>query len=95
MEQIAVVKVVDLRSVLNELKSIRSEVKQLKEQEDLKSYSVQQTANKIGVSYNTVRKLIKEGKLYAKYVDEVNAKGKCTIPAWSIKEYLSNEKNVQ
>ena len=61
-------------------------------QRNLKSYSLQKTANLIGVSYNTVRKLIQEDKLKVNYINDKQEKGKCIVPAWSIKEYLSNKK---
>lgn len=92
MENIAVVKVTELKSFLNEIRLLKKELKELQEQENLKSYSVQQTAKLIGVSYNTVRKLIQESKLIANYINDKKEKGKCIIPAWSIKEYLSNKK---
>ena len=92
MESIAVVKVTELKSFLSEIRLLKEEVKELQEQENLKSYSVQQTAKLIGVSYNTVRKLIQESKLTVNYINDKQEKGKCIIPAWSIKEYLFNKK---
>ena len=92
MENIAVVKVTELKSFLSEIRLLKKEVKELQEQENLKSYSVQKTANLIGVSYNTVRKLIQEDKLKVNYINDKQEKGKCIVPAWSIKEYLSNKK---
>ena len=92
MENIAVVKVTELKSFLSEIRLLKKEVKELQEKENLKSYSVQQTAKLIGVSYNTVRKLIQESKLTANYINDKQEKGKCIIPAWSIKEYLLNKK---
>ena len=91
MENIAVVKVTELKSFLSEIRLLKKEVKELQEQENLKSYSVQKTANLIGVSYNTVRKLIQEDKLKVNYINDKQEKGKCIVPAWSIKEYLSNK----
>ena len=61
--ELAVVKITDLKSFLSELKALKVEVKELREQENLKSYSVQETADKLGMSYNSVRKLIQENKL--------------------------------
>lgn len=89
MEGIAVVKVTELKSFLNEMKLLKKQVKALQDNDSLKSYTVQQTANMIGVSYNTVRKLITDKKLEPKYINEKEGRGKCMIPAWSIKEYLS------
>lgn len=86
--ELAVVKITDLKSFLSELKALKVEVKELREQENLKSYSVQETADKLGMSYNSVRKLIQENKLKVNYLNEKKEKGKCTVPAWSIKQYL-------
>jgi len=89
MEGITLVKVSDLKAVLNEVKSVKIKLREMEERNDLKSYSVQQTANLLGMSYNSVRKLIIDGKLSPKYLNDKQEKGKCIIPAWSIKKYLS------
>ena len=92
LEDLAIVKVSELKTVLTELKNLKKSINELKTKESLKSYSVQQTAEMIGVSYNTVRKLISEKKLQANYLND-NQKGKCVIPSWSIKNYLNSNKN--
>ena len=87
MENLAVVKTSDLTEILNQLSCLRTEVKQLKESEEqIKAYSIQQTAEILNLHYNSVRKLIIKGKLFAKYLD--GESGKCIVPLWAIKNYL-------
>jgi hypothetical protein len=87
MENLAVVKTSDLTEILNQLSCLRTEVKQLKESEEqIKAYSIQQTAEILNLHYNSVRKLILKGKLFAKYLD--GESGKCIVPLWAIKKYL-------
>jgi hypothetical protein len=87
MENLAVVKTSDLTEILNQLSCLRTEVKQLKESEEqTKAYSIQQTAEILNLHYNSVRKLIIKGKLFAKYLD--GESGKCIVPLWAIKNYL-------
>lgn len=87
MENLAVVKTSDLSEILNQLSCLRTEVKQLKESEEqTKAYSIQQTAEILNLHYNSVRKLILKGKLFAKYLD--GESGKCIVPLWAIKNYL-------
>ena len=87
MENLAVVKTSDLTEILNQLSCLRTEVKQLKESEEqIKAYSIQQTAEILNLHYNSVRKLILKGKLFAKYLD--GESGKCIVPLWAIKNYL-------
>lgn len=90
MEELATVKISDLTQIMNELSLLRSEIKQLKEsEEDTKAFSVQQTADKLNLHYNSVRKLIAKEHLFVKYLD--GQSGKCIIPLWSIKKYLQTQ----
>ena len=89
MEGIVIVKVSELNGLLNEIKSVKENIKQLMEQEEnLKAYSIHQAAELLNLHYTTVRKLILQKKLFAKYLD--GDSGKCSIPSWAIKEYLQN-----
>jgi hypothetical protein len=87
MEVTTVVKVSDLTNFFDQLFQLRSEIKQLRESEEqLKAFSIQQTAKMLNLHYNSVRKLILKGKLFAKYLD--GDTGKCIVPMWAVKEYL-------
>lgn len=87
MEGLTTVNISDLTKIMEELSLLRSEIKQLKESEEqTKAFSVQQTAEKLNLHYNSVRKLIAKGQLIAKYLE--GESGKCIIPLWSIKQYL-------
>jgi hypothetical protein len=90
MEEIAIVKVSELNELMQEIKSVKKEIKDFKEsEENLKAYSIQQAADLLNLHYGSVRKLILQKKLFAKYLD--GDSGKCSVPAWAIKEYLKNE----
>jgi len=92
MEVTTIVKVSDLTNLFDQLSLMRSEITQLKESEEqLKAFSIQQTANLLSLHYNSVRKLILKGKLFAKYLD--GDTGKCIVPMWAIKEYLHEKEN--
>lgn len=87
MEVTTTVKVSDLTNLFDQFSFLRSEIKQLKESEEqLKAFSIQQTAKMLNLHYNSVRKLIISHKLFAKYLD--GDTGKCIVPMWAIKEYL-------
>ncbi len=87
MEVTTTVKVSDLTNFFDQLFQLRSEIKQLRESEEqIKAFSIQQTAKMLNLHYNSVRKLILKGKLFAKYLD--GDSGKCIVPMWAIKEYL-------
>ena len=90
MEGIALVKISELTGLLDEIKSIKQEMKTFCEREEnLKAYSIQQAADLLNLHYSSVRKLILQKKLYAKYLDGDH--GKCSIPAWAITNYLKKE----
>ena len=92
MEVTTLVKVSDLTNFFNQLFQLRSEIKQLKESEEqIKAFSIQQTAKMLNLHYNSVRKLIINGKLFAKYLD--GDSGKCIVPMWAIKNYLEVKEN--
>lgn len=92
MEDWVTVKAADLTKLFNEIAQIRSEIKELKEKEEsVKAYSIQQTAELLNLHYNSVRKLIIKGKLFAKYLHEDF--GKCIVPFWAIKSYLHSKEN--
>ncbi len=93
MEVTTTVKVSDLTSLFDQLSFLRTEVQQLKESEEqLKAFSIQQTAKMLSLHYNSVRKLIIKGKLFAKYLD--GDTGKCIVPMWAIKNYLIEKEEV-
>ena len=92
MDGLILVKATDLTELLNEIKSVKQEIQLLRDrEEELKAYSIQQAADLLNLHYNSVRKLVVRKKLFAKYLDGEN--GKCTIPAWAIREYLNKEKS--
>ena len=92
MEVTTTVKVTDLTNFFDQLFQLRSEIKQLRESEEqLKAFSIQQTANMLNLHYNSVRKLILKGKLFAKYLE--GESGKCIVPMWAIKNYLQDKEN--
>jgi len=92
MEGLVTIKASDLTKLFEEVSLLRGELKELKENEDnSKAYTIQQTADLINVCYNTVRKLIAKGNLFAKYPGETCAKA--IIPLWSIKSYLRSKDN--
>ncbi len=95
MEVTTVVKVSDLTNFFEQLFQLRSEIKQLRESEEqLKAFSIQQTAKMLNLHYNSVRKLIISQKLFALYLE--SGKGKCIVPFWAIKEYLEvNKKSTE
>ncbi|MBN4049620.1 hypothetical protein JYT36_00165 [Bacteroidales bacterium AH-315-N07] len=97
MEELTIVKISDLKELIQEIKTVKDEVRLLRDQEDLKAYSLEQTAKLINLSYSSVRKLVRQKKLHPKYLNEKNECGKCTIPAWSIKQYLldKNSKTIE
>lgn len=87
MENLAMVKTSELTEILDQLSCLRSEIKQLKESaEQTRAYSIQQTAEILNLHYNTVRKLILNGKIFAKYIE--GDSGKCIVPYLAIKKYL-------
>lgn len=92
MEGLTAVKVSDLTELFNQLSDLRSELKRLKEsEEEIKAYSIEQTAKMLNLHYNSVRKLIIHKKLFAKYLDGLS--GKTIVPYWSIKAYLKSTQN--
>lgn len=87
MEVTTTVKVSDLTNFFDQISLLRSDIQQLREKEEqLKAFSIQQTADMLNLHYNSVRKLIIKGKLFAKYLD--GETGKCIVPMWAIKNYL-------
>ena len=90
MEGLVLLKTSDLGELLIEIKAVKDELRQLREKEEnLKAYSIQEAADLIGLHYSSVRKLVLKKKLHGVYLG--GESGKCTIPAWSIKEYLQSK----
>ena len=88
MEGIALVKISDLEQLFQSIQELKMEFKQMKErEEELKGYSIQQTADLLNLHYGTVRRLIIKGELNAKYLE--GDRGKCIVPYKAISEYLS------
>ena len=75
MDGLVLVKISELSDVLREVKTIRQKIEHLQSEEDMRTYTVQQVAEMLNFSYNTVRKLIRERKLFPKYADEKKKKG--------------------
>jgi len=92
MEGIITIKASDLTKLFEEIAGLRSEIKEIKENEDnTKAFTIQQAADKLQVCYNTVRKLIHKKELFAKYPGDTTTKA--IIPLWSIKAYLKSKEN--
>lgn len=93
MEGITTVKISDLTELFNQLSEMRSEIKQLKENEDeAKALTVEQTAKMLNLHHCTVRKLVKKKKILVKYLEGIM--GKYIIPLKSIKDYLQSKENT-
>jgi hypothetical protein len=93
MEGLTIVRVSDLTQIFQELSQLRKDIKQLKEgEEELKAYSIQQTADMLHLHYNSVRKLVMKGTLASAYLN--GDRGKCVIPLWPIKAYLPGKENA-
>lgn len=92
MEGLVTVKASDLTKLFEEVSLLRSEIKELKEnEENIKAYSITQVAEMLNLHYNSVRKLIIRGTLFAKYLNKDF--GKTIIPLWAIKSYLHSKEN--
>ncbi|MBA3683565.1 MAG: hypothetical protein H0W73_20725 [Bacteroidetes bacterium] len=92
MENLLAIKASDLTELFSQLSEIRKEIKLLKEnEEEIKAYTIQKTADFLNVHHCTVRKLIIKGKLFAKFIE--GSSGKTIIPYWSIKKYLNSKEN--
>ena len=90
MEGLTTVKVSDLEEIFKEIKSLRTELKDLRENEEsTMAYSLEQAAQRLNLNYNTIRRLVLKKKIFAKYLNETH--GKCVIPFWALKQYLANE----
>ena len=91
-QNVALVKVTDLTNIFNQLFSLQREIAKFKEREDeSKAYSIEQTAKMLNLHYNSVRKMVLKGKLFAKYLN--GDSGKCIIPLTSIKTYLCSKED--
>ncbi len=92
MEGLVAVKISDLTEIIKKLTTLESELKLSRQlDEQAKAYSIDQAAELLNVSYNTVRKLIHTKKLFAKYL--CGTYGKCIIPYSAIKSYLSSKED--
>jgi len=90
MEGLTTVKISDLEEIFNEIKTLRKEIKELKENEESTiAYSLEQAAQRLNLNYNSIRRLVIKKKIYAKYLNETH--GKCVIPFWALKEYLAQQ----
>ena len=90
MSELTVVKASDLTNLFQQISELRSEIKALRTaNEDIQAFTIEETAKKIGLHYNSVRKLIIRGDLFAKYLH--GDSGKCIVPFWSIKNYLQSK----
>ena len=92
MDGLVTVKISDLEEIFNQLQELRKEVKELKEQEEnTTAYSLEQVGQKLNLNYYTIRRLVVKGKLFAKYLND--ARGKCVVPHWALKAFLSQKEN--
>jgi len=92
MEGITTVKISDLTQLFNQNSELLSEIKRLREiEEEVKAYTVQQTADLLNLHHCTIRRLVTKRKLLCKYL-EGNA-GKYIIPYSAIKAYLKSKEN--
>jgi len=92
MERLILLKASDIEALFNQIILLRVELKELKElEENTAAFTIEQTAKKLNLCYNSVRKLISSGKLFARHLNETH--GKCVVPFWAIKEYLSGTKD--
>jgi hypothetical protein len=92
MEDITVIKVSELTAMEKLVLILLDEIRELRRiEEEAKAYTIQHTADLLEVHHCTVRKFIKEKKLFAKYID--GRSGKCMVPLWSIKAYLKSKEN--
>jgi len=90
MEGLTTVKVSDLEEIFNEIKTLRSEIKEFREQEEnTTAFSIEQVAEKLNLHYTTVRTLVLKKKIFAKYLNDT--RGKCIIPFWALKQYLAQQ----
>jgi len=92
MEGLVTVKISDLEEIFKQLQELRKEVKELKEQEEnTTAYSLEQVGQKLNLNYYTIRRLVVKGKLFAKYLND--SQGKCIVPLWALKVFLSKKEN--
>jgi hypothetical protein len=92
MDQLITVQKSELTELFKQLTEIRIELRKIKEKEDEgKAFSIQQTADMLNLHYNSVRKLVIQKKLFAKFLE--GDSGKTIIPYWSIKEWLQSKDN--
>jgi hypothetical protein len=92
MEGLILLKASDIEAVFNQIILLRAEIKELKElEENTTAFTIEQTAKKLSLHYNSVRRLVIKGKLFAQYLNETH--GKCVIPLWAIKKYLSEQQS--
>lgn len=89
MEGITTVKVSDLTEIIRKLDVLESEIKRSRDiEEEAKAYTIGQAAKLLNLHYNSVRKLIVTGKLFAKYLNGDH--GKTIIPLTAIRTFLSS-----
>jgi excisionase family DNA binding protein len=92
MEGLVTVRASDLTEIMKKLTILESELKLSRQlDEEVKAYSIDQAAELLNVSYNTVRKLIHTKKVFAKYL--CGTYGKCIIPYRALKEYLQSKED--
>jgi excisionase family DNA binding protein len=90
MENITLVKISDLTGILDQIALLRKELADFSnKQDELKAFTIQQTAEMLNLHYNSVRKMILKGTLQAKYIH--GNSGKCIIPLTAVKTYLQSK----
>ena len=90
MDGLTTVKISDLEEIFKQLKELKQEIKELKEiEENTIAYSLEQAAQRLNLNYNSIRRLVIKGKIFAKYLNETH--GKCVIPFWALKQYLAQQ----
>lgn len=90
MDGLVTVRASDLLEIFKKLDELKADVQELKDKDDLTTaLSIEQVAQRLNVHYCSVRTLVIKGELFAKQLH--GTYGKCMIPLWSLKEYLSKK----
>lgn len=92
MDGLVTIRISDLDAIFKKLEELKAEIKEIKEKDDLTTaLSIEQVAQRLNIHYCSARTLILKGHLFAKYLH--GDYGKCMVPLWSLKEYLSKKEN--
>jgi excisionase family DNA binding protein len=100
MDDLVIMKASELKEmfagITNEIKKLRKDFQDYKTKEETEAFTIKEAANKLSVSYWTVRRLIKHRELQPLYL--VGDCGHYRISATSIRIYIEkktkNSKNI-